>query len=85
MLERFKKATETHNRNKNYQFWQYGNHAEEIYSHKFMWSKLDYIHLNPVRSGIVEKASYYIMGEYHLTRKVEVKLALWDMEFISAT
>lgn len=59
MLERFKKATETHGRNKNYQFWQYGNHAEDIYSHKFMWSKLDYIHLNPVRAGIVEKASHY--------------------------
>ena len=25
-----------------------------------MWSKLDYIHLNPVRSGIVEKASQYV-------------------------
>jgi hypothetical protein len=24
-----------------------------------MWSKLDYIHLNPVRAGIVEKASHY--------------------------
>jgi REP element-mobilizing transposase RayT len=59
MLERFKKSTETHIRNKNYQFWQYGNHAEEIYSGKFMWSKLDYIHLNPVRAGIVEKASQY--------------------------
>jgi len=59
MLERFKKATETHSRNKNYQLWQYGNHAEEIYSYKFMWSKLDYIHLNPVKAGIVEKASYY--------------------------
>ena len=60
MLERFKKATETHSRNKNYQFWQYGNHAEEIYSEKFMWSKLDYVHLNPVRAGIVEKASHYL-------------------------
>ena len=59
LLERFKKATETHSRNKNYQLWQYGNHAEEIYSHKFMWSKLDYIHLNPVRVGIIEKASHY--------------------------
>lgn len=35
MLERFKKATQSHNRNKNYQFWQYGNHAEEIYSEIF--------------------------------------------------
>lgn len=60
MLERFHKATENHSRNKNYQFWQYGNHAEEIYTQEFMWSKLDYIHLNPVRAGIVEKASEYI-------------------------
>jgi REP element-mobilizing transposase RayT len=67
MLERFKLATESHYRNKNYQFyfvsspfrlgWQYGNHPEEIYTNKFMWSKLDYIHLNPVRAAIVEKVS----------------------------
>jgi REP element-mobilizing transposase RayT len=60
MFERFKLATESHSRNKNHQFWQYGNHPEEIYSNKFMWSKLDYIHLNPVRASIVEKASQYI-------------------------
>jgi REP element-mobilizing transposase RayT len=60
MLERFKLATESHSRNKNYQLWQYGNHAEEIYTAKFMWSKLDYIHMNPVRAGIVERASDYM-------------------------
>ena len=60
MLERFKLATQSHSRNKNYQFWQYGNHPEEIYTNKFMWSKLDYIHLNPVRAGLVQKASHYI-------------------------
>ena len=60
MLDRFKLATESHSRNKNYQFWQYGNHPEEIYSNKFMWSKLDYIHLNPVQAGIVKKASEYV-------------------------
>ena len=60
ILERFQKATESHSRNKNYQFWKYGNHAEEVYSNKFMWSKLDYIHLNPVRAGVVKKASDYI-------------------------
>ena len=60
MLERFKLATESHSRNKNYQLWQYGNHPEEVYSNKFMWSKLDHIHLNPVRTGIVEKASHYV-------------------------
>lgn len=60
MLDLFKKAIENHNRNKNYQFWQYGNHAEEIYTLHFMWDKLNYIPLNPIRAGIVEKAQYYI-------------------------
>ncbi|MGG7035928.1 MAG: REP-associated tyrosine transposase [Flavobacterium sp.] len=60
MLERFKLATETHSRNKNFQFWQYGNHAEEIYSENFMWSKIDYIHFNPVRAGIVSNSQDYI-------------------------
>jgi REP element-mobilizing transposase RayT len=60
MLERFKLAAQKHQRNKEYQFWQYGNHAEEIYSTAFMWSKLHYIHLNPVRAGLVGKASDYI-------------------------
>ena len=60
MLERFKKATKSHSRNKNYQFWQYGNHPEEVFTEKFLWSKIDYIHLNPVRAGIVENAIDYI-------------------------
>lgn len=60
ILERFKLATESHSRNKNYQFCQYGNHAEEIYSEHFLWSKLDYIHMNPVRAEIVSKMEDYI-------------------------
>ncbi len=60
ILERLQKATFSHTRNKNYQVWQAGNHAEEIYSEKFLWSKLDYIHLNPVRAGIVARASDYL-------------------------
>ena len=31
MLERFQKTTETYVRHNNYEFWQYENHAEEIY------------------------------------------------------
>ncbi len=59
MLERFSRATTTHSRNKSYQFWKYGNHPVALYSEKFMWTKLDYIHLNPVRAGLVKKASDY--------------------------
>jgi|SRR5690554_221344 len=60
MLDRFEKATESHSRNKNFQFWQYGNHPKEVFSEKFLWSKIDYIHLNPVRAGIVKQVEDYI-------------------------
>ena len=60
MLKRFEFACKSHTRNEKYQFWQYGNHPEEIFSEKFMWSKLDYIHMNPIRAGIVSKASNYL-------------------------
>lgn len=84
MLERFKLAAEKHTRNKIYQFWQYGNHAEEIYSNKFMWSKLDYIHLNPVRSGYVEKASEYIYSSagYYVTDSGLIKIEKADNPII---
>jgi len=40
--------------------WQYGNHSEEIFTLKFMGYKLNYIHLNPVRARIVEKANHFL-------------------------
>lgn len=60
MLERFALATETHSRNKNFQIWQYGNHAEEIFSLPFFRVKLNYIHQNPVKAGIVAEPYYYL-------------------------
>ena len=60
MLKRFEFACRSHSRNEKYQFWQYGNHPEEIFTEKFLWQKLDYIHLNPVRAEIVDKASHYL-------------------------
>ena len=60
MLDRFEKATESHSRNKNFQFWQYGNHPKQVFTEKFLWSKIDYIHLNPVQAGIVNQVEDYI-------------------------
>ena len=83
----FKKATESHTRNKNYQFWQYGNHAEEIYSLHFMWDKLNYIHLNPIRAGIVEKAQHYIYSSAsnYTTGKGLVNVELADNPVINTS
>ncbi len=37
-----------------YQVWQEGSHPEILYTPGFAKQKLDYIHLNPVRAGLVE-------------------------------
>lgn len=85
MLERFELATQSHSRNKKYQFWKYGNHPEEIYTNKFMWSKLDYLHLNPVRAGIVEKASHYTYSSAsnYVNDKGLVKITKADNPIVS--
>jgi hypothetical protein len=59
MLRQFTSATLRHKRNANYQFWSQENHAEYIFSNAFMEQKLNYIHNNPVRAGIVLKAEDY--------------------------
>jgi len=37
-------------------FWEKGYHGEEIFSSSFFQTKVNYIHENPIRAGIVEKA-----------------------------
>lgn len=41
-------------------FWQEGYHGEEIYSLDFYRVKENYMHLNPVRAGIVVKEEEYL-------------------------
>jgi REP element-mobilizing transposase RayT len=53
-------------------FWEEGYHGEEIVTKEFFDSKLEYIHMNPVRAGIVEKEEEYVYsscGDYYGTRK----------------
>jgi putative transposase len=40
-------------KHKNYRFWQEGNHAIELFSEKFIWEKINYIHRNPVKENFV--------------------------------
>ncbi len=40
-------------KHKDYKFWKAGNHAIEVYSEKFAWIKINYIHNNPVEAGYV--------------------------------
>ena len=43
-----------------YQVWTHENHSEIIYSQNFIEQKINYIHDNPVRAGIVERPEEYL-------------------------
>ena len=60
ILNLFEFSAKQHKRNEKYQVWTHENHAEYVYSNPFMDSKINYIHDNPVRAGIVEKAEEYL-------------------------
>ena len=59
-------------------FWEGGYHGEEIYSKQFYDTKVNYIHLNPVRAGWVEKVEDFIWssaGNYFGLKKSKLVLA----------
>ncbi|GEO08677.1 REP-associated tyrosine transposase [Segetibacter aerophilus] len=62
MLWIFKKAGEKNSRNKQYQFWQQDNHPILLETVEFTLDKLNYMHNNPVKAGIVEKAEEYLLS-----------------------
>lgn len=57
MFEFFAKRT---NANQFFKVWTSNNHPEEVYSREFLLSKLNYIHLNPVRAGLVAEPEQYL-------------------------
>ncbi|MFY7990494.1 MAG: REP-associated tyrosine transposase [Fluviicola sp.] len=59
LLNYFKDAAEKHSKNKSFKFWQDGNHAIELYNERFTWTKIQYIHNNPVRAGLVVAPEYW--------------------------
>ena len=60
ILEKFAKACSHLKREQRYKVWQDGYHGEELITNKFIDQKLNYIHSNPVKDGIVEKAEDYL-------------------------
>jgi REP element-mobilizing transposase RayT len=60
LLEIFRKASQKHSRNNEFQLWTHNNHPIEVYSNEFIEQKVKYIHDNPVRAGIVEYPEEYL-------------------------
>ena len=60
MLWMMKRAGEKNSQNLHFQLWQQDNHPIELFDHKILHQKLDYMHYNPVLAGIVEKPEDYL-------------------------
>ncbi|MBC7949388.1 MAG: transposase [Chitinophagaceae bacterium] len=72
MLKIFKGAGCSNGRNTSYQFWRQDNHPKELYSPAFTAQKINYIHQNPVRAGVVDKAEEYLYSsarDYYYQKK----------------
>ncbi len=60
LLREFKQEGQKSIRNKEYKFWKVGSHAIELYSEKFVWEKIKYIHNNPVADKFVRNQQDWI-------------------------
>jgi putative transposase len=61
LLYLFAKAGQANSNNTNYQFWQQDNHPILLHPNTdALERKLNYIHQNPVRAGLVSEASAYL-------------------------
>ncbi|MFN3851084.1 MAG: REP-associated tyrosine transposase [Spirosomataceae bacterium] len=87
MLKRFEFAAKSHGRNDIFQFWKYGSHPECIFTQKFLWSKLDYIHQNPLRAGWVEKPEDYLYSSArnYANKNGLIEVDLADVPIFDAT
>ena len=66
------------------QVWTHENHAELICSPKFIVQKINYIHENPVRSGIVCCAEDYLYSSArnYAGLSVEMQITLLDIPWL---
>ena len=62
MLWIFKSAGASNSRNNTYQFWQQDNQPILLETPDFTLVKLQYIHNNPVKAGLVEKPEDYLLS-----------------------
>ena len=62
ILEALREAGRYDNRITNYKFWQEGCHPIELTSNEMIDQRINYVHENPVRIMLVEKAEDYLMN-----------------------
>jgi putative transposase len=73
------KAGQANSKKQTLQLWRNDNHPIELYSNAVIDQKVDYIHNNPVESGIVDAPSDYL---YSSARNYCGEMGLIDVEII---
>lgn len=71
MLRLFKYYANFNKNNTKYQFWQQHNKPTELFSPKWINQKINYMHMNPVKSGIVDLPEQYIYSSARNYLRVE--------------
>lgn len=72
LLYLFKYFAKTNKQYSQHHFWQYTVHPILLYSNDVIKQKVDYIHLNPVRAGLVNEPENYIYSSANLTSPLKV-------------
>jgi putative transposase len=67
--------------NRNFQFWQQDNHPIALYSERVIWQKINYIHQNPVRAGIVVHPEDYLYSSAK-NYKTENRDGLFEIDLL---
>lgn len=69
----------------NNKIWTHENHAEQIYSQKLIEQKIDYIHTNPVRAGLVTKAEDYLYSSARNYAGLDFELEVTKLDILWKT
>jgi putative transposase len=72
MIWMFEREGKRNSNNKDFQFWQQDNHPIQLSNAFMLKQRMDYLHDNPVRAGIVYNAEDYVYSsarDYYLDKK----------------
>ncbi len=80
MLEKFKYEALCSNKHKGFMFWQEHTDIVEIFTYDFYMQKLNYIHQNPVKQGIVSKPEDYVYSSAYGFNTANAIIPIEQME-----
>ena len=80
MLKLFSNAADKSKKHVRYKFWQNEYHPIELNTNRMMVQKLEYIHNNPLKAGIVDEPAAYLYSSARDYAKNEK--GLLDIKFI---